>query len=251
MMVVFVTGATAGFGEAIAERFIADGHHVVAAARRADKLDALRARLGERLHPLVLDVCDAEAVAALPRTLPAPFADVTVLVNNAGLALGMEPAQRASLDDWQRMIDTNVTGLIHVTHALLPGMVQRNAGHVINIGSVAGTYPYAGGNVYGASKAFVRQFSLNLRADLIGTALRVTNIEPGMVGGTEFSTVRFKGDAAKAASRYEGVTCLTAADIAEAVAWVSGLPAHVNINTLEVMPVSQSFSPLSITRDAR
>jgi 3-hydroxy acid dehydrogenase/malonic semialdehyde reductase len=248
-MVVFVTGATAGFGEAIAERFIADGHHVVATGRRLEKLQALRERLGERLLPLQLDVCDAEAVAALPRTLPEPFAQVSVLVNNAGLALGMAPAQRVDLEDWTRMIDTNVTGLARVTHALLPGMVERNVGHVINIGSTAGNYPYPGGNVYGASKAFVRQFSLNLRADLIGTQLRVTNIEPGMVGGTEFSTVRFKGDAKMAASRYEGITTLSAADIAEAVAWVSGLPAHVNINTLEVMPVSQSFAPLSIQRD--
>lgn len=248
-MVVFVTGATAGFGEAIAERFIADGHRVVATGRRLEKLQALRERLGERLLPLQLDVTDAEAVAALPRTLPEPFAGVTVLVNNAGLALGMAPAQRVDLEDWTRMIDTNVTGLVRVTHALLPGMVERNEGHVINIGSTAGNWPYAGGNVYGASKAFVRQFSLNLRADLIGTKLRVTNIEPGMVGGTEFSTVRFKGDAKTAASRYEGITCLTAGDIAEAVAWVSNLPAHVNINSLEVMPVAQSFSPLNLRKD--
>jgi 3-hydroxy acid dehydrogenase/malonic semialdehyde reductase len=185
----------------------------------------------------------------LPRTLPEPFARVTVLVNNAGLALGMAPAQRDDLEDWTRMIDTNITGLARVTHALLPGMVERNEGHVINIGSTAGNWPYAGGNVYGASKAFVRQFSLNLRADLIGTQLRVTNIEPGMVGGTEFSTVRFKGDAKTAASRYDGITCLTAGDIAEAVAWVSNLPAHVNINSLEVMPVAQSFSPLNLRKD--
>lgn len=249
-MIVFVTGATAGFGEAIAERFIADGHHVIATGRRTQKLQALRDRLGDKLLPLTLDVCNAEAVAALPRTLPEPFSKVSVLVNNAGLALGMATAQKSDLDDWTQMIDTNVTGLVRVTHALLPGMVERNAGHVINIGSVAGTYPYAGGNVYGASKAFVRQFSLNLRADLTGTALRVTNIEPGMVGGTEFSMVRFKGDAEFAASRYTGMTALQASDMAEAVAWVSNLPAHVNINTLEVMPVSQSFSALSIHRDA-
>jgi 3-hydroxy acid dehydrogenase/malonic semialdehyde reductase len=248
-MGVFVTGATAGFGEAIAERFIADGHHVVATGRRVEKLQALRERLGDRLLPLQLDVCDAEAVAALPRTLPEPFAQVSVLVNNAGLALGMAPAQRVDLEDWTRMIDTNVTGLARVTHALLPGMVERNVGHIINIGSTAGNYPYPGGNVYGASKAFVRQFSLNLRGDLIGTKLRVTNIEPGMVAGTEFSNVRFKGDDKMAASRYEGITCLNAGDIAEAVAWVSGLPAHVNINTLEVMPVSQSFAPLNLRRD--
>jgi len=248
-MIVFVTGATAGFGAAIAERFIRDGHKVIATGRRQEKLQALRDQLGERLLPLQLDVRDAAAVAALADSLPADFAEIDVLVNNAGLALGLEPAQRADLDDWIGMIDTNVTGLARVTHALLPGMVKRNRGHVINIGSVAGNYPYSGGNVYGASKAFVRQFSMNLRADLTGTALRVTNIEPGLVGGTEFSDVRFKGDTAKAASRYEGVTALNAGDIAEAVAWVSNLPAHVNINSLEVMPVAQSFSALSITKD--
>ncbi len=248
-MIVFITGATAGFGAAIAERSIRDGHKVVATGRRMEKLQALRDQLGERLLPLQLDVRDAAAVAALPAALPQDFAEIDVLVNNAGLALGLEPAQRADLGDWIGMIDTNITGLARVTHALLPGMVARNRGHVINIGSVAGTYPYAGGNVYGASKAFVRQFSLNLRADLTGTALRVTNIEPGMVGGTEFSDVRFKGDTAKAASRYVGFTALNADDIAEAVAWVSGLPAHVNINSLEVMPVAQSFAALSITKN--
>jgi 3-hydroxy acid dehydrogenase/malonic semialdehyde reductase len=247
-MIILVTGATAGFGEAIAERFIADGHRVVAVGRRAERLQALQERLGENLHPVVLDVRDADAVAALPGILPAGFAEVDVLVNNAGLALGMAPAQRSDLEDWKQMIDTNVTGLVAVTHALLPGMVERNRGHIVNIGSVAGTYPYAGGNVYGASKAFVRQFSLNLRADVAGTALRVTSVEPGMVGGTEFSTVRFKGDAAAAASRYAGFVSLDAGDIAETVAWVCGLPGHVNINTVEVMPVSQSFAPLAIQR---
>jgi len=247
-LTILVTGATAGFGTAIARRFVGDGHRVIALGRRADRLDALRKECGERLAAVQLDVCDAAAVAALPGSLPVGFREVDVLVNNAGLALGLDPAQRANLDDWEQMIATNVVGLTRMTRALLPGMVERGRGHVVNIGSVAGTYPYPGGNVYGATKAYVRQFSLNLRSDLAGTPVRVTNVEPGMVGGTEFSQVRFKGDAERAGKRYVGVQSLTADDMAETVAWVVGLPAHMNVNTIEIMPVSQTFSALAINK---
>lgn len=247
-MIVFVTGASAGFGAAIARAFVAGGHQVVATARRKERLNELADQLGDALLPLALDVRDAAAVAAVPSMLPSAFAAVDVLVNNAGLALGIEPAQRALLTDWQTMIDTNCTGLVQMTHALLPGMVARNRGHVFNIGSVAGSWPYPGGNVYGATKAFVRQFSLNLRADLTGSAVRVTDIEPGLCGGTEFSNVRFHGDDDKAAKVYQHVQPLTAEDIANAIYWIATLPPHVNINTIEMMPVAQSFAGLSIHR---
>ena len=245
---VLVTGATAGFGNAITRRFVRDGYRVIAAARRAERLDALHRELGETLLPLPLDVTDASAVAALPGSLPEGWRIVDVLVNNAGLALGLEPAHQAQLADWDRMVATNVTGLIHLTRALLPGMVERNRGHLVNVGSVAGSYPYPGGHVYGASKAFVRQFSLNLKADLTGTDVRVTDIEPGLVGGTEFSPVRFHGDTEKAAKVYEGTRPMTPEDIAEAVAWVVGLPTHVNITRIEMMPTSQGPGPLIIKR---
>jgi 3-hydroxy acid dehydrogenase/malonic semialdehyde reductase len=252
-MILLVTGATAGFGLAIARRFLADdgGARVIAAGRRADRLDVLVKEFGAaRVHPLVLDVRDRGAVQAAIEGLPAEFAAIDLLVNNAGLALGLEPAQKASLDDWDAMVDTNCKGLMYVTRAVLPGMVARGRGHVVNIGSTAGEWPYPGGNVYGASKAFVRQFSLNLRADLHGTPVRVTDIEPGLVGGTEFSAVRFKGDTAKAAAPYEGADALTPDDIADAVHWVATRPARVNVNTLQVMPVSQSFGPLRVHRQA-
>lgn len=247
-MIIFVTGASAGFGAAISRSFVKGGHRVVATARRKDRLDALAAELGDALLPLELDVRDRNAVAAVPALLPADFAEVDVLVNNAGLALGLEPAHKASLEDWQTMIDTNCAGLVHVTRALLPGMVERNRGHVFNIGSAAGRWPYAGGSVYGATKAFVRQFSLNLRADLLGTAIRVTDIEPGLCGGTEFSNVRFHGDDDKAAKVYADMQPLTAEDIADSVYWIATRPAHVNVNTIELMPVAQSFAGLSVHR---
>jgi 3-hydroxy acid dehydrogenase/malonic semialdehyde reductase len=247
-MIVLVTGATAGFGAAIARRFVGAGAKVIAAGRRQDRLAALAAELGPNLAPLALDVSDRAAVAETLASLPAGFEDVEVLVNNAGLALGLEPADSASLDDWETMIDTNVKGLTYVTHALLPGMVARGRGHVINMGSVAANYPYPGGNVYGATKAFVRQFSLNLRADLVGRGVRVTDIEPGLCGGTEFSQVRFHGDVAKAAAVYDGVQPLTAEDIAEAVFWSANLPAHMNVNTMELMPTCQAAGPFKIAR---
>lgn len=248
-MIVFVTGATAGFGAAIARRFAADGAHIIAAGRRTERLDALRAELGaDRVLPVALDIRDRAATLAAVEALPEAWAAVDVLVNNAGLALGLEPAQGADLDDWDAMIDTNCRGLVTMTRALLPGMVARNRGHIVNIGSTAGEFPYPGGNVYGATKAFVRQFSLNLRADLFGTAVRVTDIEPGLVGGTEFSNVRFKGDDTKAAAIYADANALNPDDIADAVHWVTTRPSRVNVNTLQVMPVTQSFGPLRVHR---
>ena len=245
---IMVTGASVGFGAAIARRFAATGTRVVVCARRADRVAALADELGDRVHAIELDVRDRAAVDHAIAALPAEFAAIDILVNNAGLAKGLEPAQRASLDDWDQMVDTNCKGLMYATRAVLPGMVARGRGHIINIGSVAGSYPYPGGNVYGASKAFVHQFSLNLRSDLHGTGIRVTCIEPGLCGGTEFSEVRFAGDKEKAAKVYAGMQPLTAADIAEAVDWVTSLPSHVNVNAIELMPVAQSFAPLQIHR---
>jgi 3-hydroxy acid dehydrogenase / malonic semialdehyde reductase len=248
---VLITGASSGFGTAAARRFAARGDRIIAAARRADRLRALADELGrDVVLPLTLDVRDRAAVARLPEELPADFAEVHILVNNAGLALGLDPAQRADLDEWDQMIETNCTGLVYVTRALLPQMVARGSGHVVNLGSIAGTYPYPGGNVYGATKAFVHQFSLNLRSDLHGTGVRVTCIEPGLVGGTEFSQVRFGGDRQRAAAVYAGTQPLTPEDIAAAIQWATDQPPHVNINTIELMPVSQSFAPFQVSRRA-
>jgi 3-hydroxy acid dehydrogenase/malonic semialdehyde reductase len=245
---VFVSGASAGFGTAIARRFAADGRKVVVTGRRRDRLDALAAELGEKCLPLVFDIRDRVATEAAVASLPAEFAAIEILVNNAGLALGIEPAQKALLEDWEQMVDTNIKGLMVLTHAVLPGMVARNRGHVINIGSVAGEWPYPGGNAYGGTKAFVRQFTLNLRADLNKTAVRATCIEPGLAGGTEFSNVRFHGDDTRAEKVYENAQALTAEDVAEAVHWCANLPAHVNINTLSMTPVCQGFAGMNIHR---
>ena len=248
-MTVFVTGASAGFGAAITKKFVTEGHRVVASGRRQERLKALADELAtDRLHTLVLDVRDRSAVEHAVSTLPPEFAEIDVAVNNAGLALGLEPAHKADIEAWEQMVDTNVKGLMYVTRVLLPGMVARNRGHIVNISSTAANYPYPGGNVYGATKAFVRQFSLNLRADLLGTKVRVTDVEPGLVGGTEFSVVRFKGDQDRAAKIYDQADALTAEDVAETVYWVTTLPARMNINTIELMPVTQSFGPLAIHR---
>jgi 3-hydroxy acid dehydrogenase / malonic semialdehyde reductase len=246
---VFVTGASAGFGASIARRFAADGDRVVISARRSGRIDELAKELGDTVLPVTFDVRDRDAVAATVASLPAEFAEIDVLVNNAGLALGLEPASRADLDQWDQMIDTNCKGLTYCTRAILPGMVARGRGHVINLGSIAGTYPYPGGNVYGATKAFVHQFSLNLRADLHGTGVRVTSVEPGLSGGTEFSVVRFGGDQERAGQVYQGVDPLGPGDVAEAVHWAATLPPHVNINVIEMMPVAQSFGALPVARD--
>lgn len=246
--IAFITGASSGFGAAIARRFVAEGRRVIAAARRIDRLEALADELGEAVLPMPLDVTDAAAVAALPGSLPAAWHDVSILVNNAGLALGLAPAQTSQLADWEQMVATNVTGLMRMTHAFLPGMVERRRGHIVNLGSVAANYPYPGGNVYGATKAFVQQFTLGLKADLTGTGVRVSDVQPGLVSGTEFSTVRMGGDAEKAAAVYAGTTPLTAGDVAEAVSWIVGLPAHFNVNRIEIMPDVQGAGPFNIRR---
>ena len=246
---VFVTGASAGFGASIARRFAADGDRVVVSARRSDRIDELAKEFGDTVLPVTFDVRDRSAVADAIAGLPAEFAEIDVLVNNAGLALGLGPAPEADLDQWDQMIDTNCKGLTYCTRAILPGMVARGRGHVINLGSIAGTYPYPGGNVYGATKAFVHQFSLNLRSDLHGTGVRVTSVEPGLSGGTEFSVVRFGGDQDKAGQVYQGVEPLGPDDVAEAVHWAAALPPHVNINVIEMMPVAQSFGALPVARD--
>lgn len=245
--VVLITGATSGFGQAAARRFARAGARVVATGRRGARLAALRQELGDRVHVAELDMRDDQAVLNTVAHLPAPFRDIGILINNAGLALGLEPADRAKLDDWIQMIDTNVRGLAVLTRAVLPGMVARRRGHVVNIGSVAAGYPYPGGNVYGGTKAFVHQFSLNLRADLVDKNVRVTVIEPGMAE-TEFSLVRFEGDATKAAAVYSGVKPLSADDVADTIFWVATLPEHINVNVLELMPTQQAFGPFAVSR---
>lgn len=247
MPTAFVTGATSGFGEAITRRFVKEGWRVVACGRRAERLDALRAELGDAVFPLVLDVRDRDAVFAAPDALPADWRPVRVVVANAGLAVGLEPADRADPDDWERMIDTNVKGLTWTVRALVPEMVAAGGGHVVTLGSVAGLYPYPGGNVYGATKAYVAQLALNLRADLVAKNVRVTDIEPGLAD-TEFSLVRFKGDAEKAAKVYENMAPLTADDIADAVWWAVSRPANVNINRIELMAGCQAFGPFQVVR---
>jgi NADP-dependent 3-hydroxy acid dehydrogenase YdfG len=240
-----------GIGTAISRRLCRDGFRVVAgcgpgSARKDRWVEEMRAE-GLTVFASVGDVSDWDSTKAAFDRVKAEHGPIDVLVNNAGLALGLEPAQRASLDEWDTMIATNCRGLVTMTRAVLPGMVERNRGHVVNIGSVAAGYPYPGGNVYGATKAFVHQFTLNLRSDLLGTAVRATVIEPGMAE-TEFSLVRFSGDAAKAKKVYEGVTPLAAADVAEAVLWTVSLPAHVNVNVMELMAVQQAFAPFAIHR---
>lgn len=247
-MIVFVSGASAGFGAAIARRFARDGARLVLCGRRQQRLEELAAKLAVPAHCIALDVRDRAAVAAAVAALPASFAAIDVLVNNAGLALGLEPAHRASLDEWEQMVDTNVKGLMYLTRAVLPGMVERARGHIINIGSTAEEWPYPGANVYGATKAFVRQFSLNLRADLFNTPIRISDVAPGLAGNTEFSSVRFGGDAARVAKVYEGAQPLQPEDVAEAVHWVAMLPPHVNVNTLSLTPVCQGFGPVAVHR---
>jgi 3-hydroxy acid dehydrogenase/malonic semialdehyde reductase len=248
-MIVLITGASAGFGEAMARKFVAKGHRVIAAARRSERLARLRDELGDRLLPVTMDVTDRKAVETAFSQLPAGWKPIDVLVNNAGLALGTAPAQTSSLDEWETMIETNTKGLVTVTHAILPEMVARNSGVIINVGSVGGNTSYSGGNVYGATKAFVEQFTRNLRADLVGTGVRATNLAPGLVGGTEFSNVRYRGDAAAAATVYEGTVPLTADDIADMAYWIATLPPHVNVIQLEVVPTCQGYAGWNIKRN--
>jgi serine 3-dehydrogenase (NADP+) len=242
-----ITGATSGIGEAAARAFVGAGWRVIATGRRTERLQTLVASLGaERLHPAPFDVCDEAARDAALAALPDGFRDIDLLINNAGLALGRNPAQEADLAQWKTMIETNVTALASLTHKLLPGLIVRR-GAIINVSSVAATYPYAGGNVYGATKAFVKQFSLGLRSDLHGLGVRVTSIEPGMAE-TEFMLVRTGGDKATSDALYRGVNPMTGDDIAAAMLWVAELPPHLNINRLEMMPVSQSFAGFQVAR---
>ncbi len=246
---ILITGATSGFGRAAARRFVDAGWRVVATGRRAERLDALAHELGrDRMHTAAFDIRDEAAMRAALDALPDDFRAIDVLVNNAGLALGTAPAQRANLAHWRQMIDTNVTALVTLTHALLPGLIERR-GAILNVGSIAGTYPYTGGNVYGGTKAFVSQFSLGLRSDLHGTGVRVTSIEPGMAE-TEFTLVRTGGDGAASDTLYKGAEPITADDIAETIFWIATLPPHLNVNRIEVMPVRQSFAGFQIARDA-
>lgn len=242
---ILITGATSGFGAATARRFAAEGWSVVLTGRRVGRLEEMQRELGESVEKVLpLDIRRRHEVERKLSGLN----DIDVLLNNAGLALGLEPAWEVDLEDWDTMIDTNIKGLTYSTRALLPKMVARNKGHIINIGSTAGSWPYPGANVYGGTKAFVEQFSRNLRADLLGTAVRVTNIAPGMAE-TEFSNVRFKGDRKKAEQVYAATTALRPEDIAEMVWWVANLPPHVNINTLEAMSIDQAWGPLAVHRD--
>lgn len=245
--IVLVTGATGDFGKAFARRFAALGCKLVLHGRSPDKVKALCEEIEAQTHPLVFDVTDKEATLREIKNLPDEFKNIDLLINNAGGAIGLDKAQEAVLEDWEMMIETNDKALVRITNLILPGMVARKCGHIINIGSTAGNYPYPGGNVYCAVKAFVKQFSLALRADLQGTNVRVTNMEPGQVE-TQFSLARFKGDEAKAKATYAGVDNITADDIAEAVTWAATLPPRMNVNRLEVMPTAQSFAGLSIDR---
>jgi len=247
-MIVLITGASAGFGAEMARTFVSNGHRVILAARRTDRIADLAAELGDAALPVTLDVTSRTSIEAALAGLPADWKRIDVLINNAGLALNTVPAHEVPLEDWETMIATNCKGLVTMTRLVLPDMVARGSGLVINIGSTAGHYPYPGGNVYGATKAFVEQFTLNLRADLVGTGVRATNLAPGLSGGTEFSNVRFKGDDSAAAKVYEGTTPLSAKDIADTAYWIATLPPHVNVNSIELMPTCQGFSPFTIKR---
>ncbi len=247
-MNVLITGASAGFGEALAKLLVAKGHKVIGAARRLEKLETIANELGELFLPVKMDVSDTASLPQIIADLPAEFSQIDVLVNNAGLALGTEPAYKSDLNDWMQMVDTNIKGLSALTHAVLPAMVERDSGYIINVGSIAGSWPYHGGNVYGATKAFVKQFSLNLRADLLGTQVRITNLEPGAIAGTEFSNVRYHGDDKKADKVYEGFKNMTGDDIGDILLWLIESPAHINVNRLEVMPVAQTYNGLTIAK---
>jgi NADP-dependent 3-hydroxy acid dehydrogenase YdfG len=246
-LTVLVTGATSGFGAAICRRFAGAGAKVIATGRRQDRLDALKKELGKSCHACAFDVRERAATEKAFASLPAPFSRPNVVVANAGLALGLSPAPKADLDDWDEMVATNINGLLYTVRAALPGLIARDEGHVVLLGSVAGDHPYPGGNVYGATKAFVKQFALNLRADLLGANVRVTCVEPGLAE-TEFSLVRFKGDSARAAKPYAGLSPLTADDVADTVFWACTLPRHINVNELSLMPVMQAFGPFAFAR---
>jgi len=247
---VLITGASSGFGEACARKFASEGADLVICARRQDRIEALTEELSAQtnVHGMALDVSDREAVESLASAIPESFRDIGILINNAGLALGLGGADEADLDQWDTMVDTNIKGLMYCTRAILPLMVARRGGHVVNLGSVAASWPYPGGNTYGGTKAFVQQFSRNLRSDLLGKNIRVTNVEPGM-SETEFSIVRFEGDTQKASQVYAGTKPLSGSDIAEIIWFVTALPSHININQLEIMPSCQAWSPFAVHRE--
>jgi 3-hydroxy acid dehydrogenase/malonic semialdehyde reductase len=248
--IALITGATSGFGKACAELFAENGWDLVLCGRRQERLQALKSQLAKvSVHTVICDVRSRSEVGKLIADLPDSHAQIDLLLNNAGLALGLSPAHDANLDDWEIMVDTNIKGLMYMTRAVLPAMVERGRGHVINMGSVAGSWPYPGANTYGATKAFVEQFSNNLRADVHGSGVRVSNIEPGLAE-SEFSVVRFQGDQKKADAVYKGTAPLTPKDIAETVYWIATQPAHVNVNRLEIMPVCQTWGPFAIHRDS-
>jgi serine 3-dehydrogenase len=247
--IALITGATSGFGQAIARRFVAEGWNVVVTGRRQDRLDAIVTELGgsARAHGLCFDIRDEAAMQQAIASLPADFQAIDALVNNAGLALGTGPSDACDLADWKTMIDTNVTGLVTITRLLLETLIASR-GLVVNLASIASNWPYPGGNVYGGTKAFVRQFSLGLRSDLSSRGVRVTSIEPGL-SESEFTLVRTNGDKAAYDKLYQGANPLQPEDIAETVYWVASLPAHVNINSVEIMPVSQSWAPFQVHRE--
>jgi 3-hydroxy acid dehydrogenase/malonic semialdehyde reductase len=247
-MIIFITGATAGFGLSMTRRFIKNGHKVVATGRRIDRLNELKREFSENIFTIQLDVKNKSEVKKSIDSLPSDWKKIDVLINNAGLALGVESAECANLDDWEEMVQTNINGMLYLTHEVLPLMINQKRGHIVNLGSVAGEFPYPGGNVYGATKAFVHQFSLNLRSDLLGKNIRVTNIEPGMCQ-SEFSLVRFKGDSQKADQIYKGMTPLSAEDIAETIDWVISRPQHININVISLMPTDQAFAGFAVNRN--
>lgn len=245
---VLITGATSGFGKACAYKFAGE-YNLILTGRRKERLESLKKELSNQCEVLTLafDIQDSEATNQQMDSLPDAFQNIDILINNAGLALGLEKADQAKLEDWEQMIDTNIKGLVRMTRRLLPQMVERNSGMIINIGSIAGSWPYPGGNVYGSTKAFVGQFSRNLRADLLGKNIRVCNVEPGLAE-TEFSVVRFKGDQQKADSIYKGLNPIRPEDIAESCYWVASQPEHININSLEIMPTSQAWGPLNTAK---
>lgn len=249
MKTVFITGVTSGFGYAMAEKFIKEGWQVVGTGRRQQRLDELSTKLGSDFCGLCFDISSREQTENAVKSLPEGFQNISVLVNNAGLALGTESAEKCSIEEWETMVDTNIKGLLYITAALLPSFVEKKEGHIINIGSIAGNYAYPGGNVYGGTKAFVNMFSLHLRADMVDKYVRVTSVEPGLCE-TEFSVVRFRGSQDKANSVYTGVEAIRPEDVAETVYWSVSMPKHVNVNRVELMATQQAFAPFAIHRES-
>ncbi len=245
-MNILITGASSGFGLEAAKIFIENGHTVIGLARRHDRLMTLKEALGDSFYPLTADLADLQSVQQGIENLPEPFDKIDVLINNAGLALNLEPAFKADFNDWETMINVNIRGLTFLTHLILPQMVARNDGYIINLSSTAGNYPYYGSNIYGPTKAFITSFSMTLRADLVCKNIRVTNVEPGLCSDTEFSNIRFKGDDERAANVYADVEAVTGKEIADILYWLTTQPKHVNINRIEIMPTMQTFAGLTV-----